>query len=62
MKRRQDEGGRIVDKIRQYGVWAVAALVLIPAQLLILAAIAVGFLYICIIGARKLGVRLRGGE
>ncbi|KAK2728824.1 hypothetical protein CKAH01_02874 [Colletotrichum kahawae] len=61
-KRRQDRGGRIVEKVRQYGVWIVAALVLVPMQLLVLAAITVGFVYICILGARKLGIRLRGGE
>ncbi|KAF6815680.1 tetratricopeptide [Colletotrichum sojae] len=62
MKQRREAGERLVDRVRQYGVWVVAALVLVPAQLLLLAAAGVGFLYICIIGARKLGIRLRGGE
>ncbi|KAI3527943.1 hypothetical protein CABS01_15821 [Colletotrichum abscissum] len=61
-KRRQEEGDRIVDKFRQYGIWIVAALVLVPFQLLLLVAAAVGFVYICIIGARKLSIRLRGGK
>lgn len=62
MKQRREDGERLVDRVRQYGVWVVAALVLVPAQLLILAAAGAGFLYICIIGARKLGIRLRGAE
>ncbi|WQF76004.1 hypothetical protein CDEST_01018 [Colletotrichum destructivum] len=61
-KRRPDEGDRLVGKIRRYGVWIVAALVLVPLQLLVLATAGVGFVYICITGARKLGMRLRGGE
>ncbi|TDZ36314.1 hypothetical protein C8034_v000942 [Colletotrichum sidae] len=60
LKRRRDGGDRLVDKMRQYGVWVVAALVLVPVPLLVLASAAVGFLYICIIGAWKLGTRLRG--
>lgn len=59
MQQRRDSHEDMVAKIRKYGVMAVAVLVLVPYQLLVLAGVIAGMVYILIRASQKLAALAR---
>jgi hypothetical protein len=57
---RRNKHDKLVDNIRWIGVWVMAAIVLLPPYLLGVTVVGGAALYICIMGARRMGIRSGG--
>ncbi|RBQ70408.1 hypothetical protein VDGD_21513 [Verticillium dahliae] len=57
MQRRHDEQDELVGKLRQYGIFAIAAVVLLPPSLLVLMAAMAATVYLALRAAQHLGRR-----
>lgn len=58
-QRRRQGQEDLVAAVRRYGVFAVAALVLLPPQLIALLAACAAAVYVFILGARRVAVAVR---